>query len=258
MGKPFLSARWKNLLMANYAVDPALLAPLVPEHTELDIFNGECLVSLVAFQFLDTRVKGFRIPWHVNFPEINLRFYLKRTVGAPTASMPAQTSEHPVPSVNGELRRGVSFITEIVPRHAITLVANTLFNEHYKTRRMSQRVVVSDDKLKAEYTFVEKGQLQKLACSTDIHPKAIKPGSLEDFITEHYYGYTKGKTTLEYRVEHPSWRTFAVREYKIDIDFKAVYGEPWGFLKGRVPHSVLLAEGSEVNVYSAGKVTSHG
>jgi uncharacterized protein len=239
MGKPFLSARWKNLLMANYAVDPALLKPLVPEYTELDIFNGECLVSLVAFQFLDTRVKGFRIPWHVNFPEINLRFYLKRTV-------------------NGELRRGVAFIAEIVPRHAITFVANTLFNEKYKTRRMSQRVVVSDDRLRTEYTFVEKAQLQKLACSTDIHPKPIKPGSLEDFITEHYYGYTQGRTTLEYRVEHPSWRTFAMRDYKIDVDFKAVYGEPWGFLKGRVPHSVLLAEGSEVNVYGAQKVKSYG
>lgn len=244
--------------MANYEVNPELLAPLVPQFTELDFFKGQCLVSLVAFQFLDTRVMGFRIPWHVNFPEINLRFYLKRTVCAPTASLPAQTAEPPIPSVSNELRRGVAFISEIVPRHAITFVANTLFNEHYKTRRMSQRVAVSDDTLKAEYSFKEKGKLQKLSCRADIHARPIKGSSLEDFITEHYFGYTQGRHTLEYRVEHPSWRTFALRDYQIDVDFESVYGKQWAFLKGRVPHSVLLAEGSEVNVYSALKVKNHG
>lgn len=220
--------------MANYEVDPSILAPLVPKHTELDLFGGKCLVSLVAFQFRNTHVKGFRIPWHVNFPEINLRFYLKRT--------------H-----ENKLRRGVSFIAEIVPRHAITLVANTLFNENYKTRRMSERVMVSD-LMKAEYKFVEKGHTQTLACSADTEPRILKPGSLEEFITEHYYGYTKGKHTLEYQVEHPQWRTFQVRDYKIDVDFASVYGDEWGFLKGRVPHSVLLAEGSAVNVYAAQKL----
>lgn len=237
--KPFLSARWKNLFMANYEVDPARLAPLVPEGTELDLFKGSALVSLVAFQFLNTRVKGFRIPWHINFPEINLRFYLKR-------------------NANGEERRGVAFISEIVPRRMISIVANTLFNEHYKTRKMAQRVRVSDDRLKAEYSFVEKGRTQKISAVAGINPQPLKAGSLEDFITEHYYGYTKGRRTMEYKVEHPSWRTFQIQDYTIDVDFAAAYGNEWAGLTGMKPHSVLLAEGSDVKVYSGEKLKGNG
>ena len=225
--------------MANYEVDPAKLAALVPQGTELDLFQGRALVSLVAFQFLNTRVKGFRIPWHINFPEINLRFYLKRTV-------------------NGEPRRGVAFISEIVPRRAISLVANTLYNEHYKTRKMTQRVRVSDDRLKADYTFVEKGRIQKISAVAGINPQPLKAGSLEDFITEHYYGYTQGRHTMEYQVEHPSWRTYAIQDYTIEVDFGAAYGHDWAHLTGMKPHSVLLAEGSDVNVYSGQKLKLHG
>lgn len=225
--------------MANYEVDAGVLQPLVPADTELDLYQGRALVSLVAFQFLNTRVKGFRIPWHVNFPEINLRFYLKRTVG-------------------GEDRRGVAFIREIVPRHAITFVANTLFNENYVTRRMGQKVRVSGDSLKAAYNFWERGRAQSISCRTGITPQPLKPGSLEEFITEHYYGYTKGRKTLEYQVEHPQWRTLQIQDYNIAVDFGLVYGEPWSKLTGMRPHSVLFAEGSEVSVYSVRKVSALG
>lgn len=237
MKRPFLTAKWQNLFMANYEVAPSLLEDFVPVGTELDLFQGKALVSLVAFQFQQTRVKGFKIPWHVNFPEINLRFYLKRT--------------H-----EGELRRGVAFIREIVPRHAITLVANLLFNENYATRKMSERVRLADEQLKATYTFAEKGRTQTISAMSGIYPQNLKPGSLEDFITEHYYGYTggKGQRTMEYRVEHPSWRTYALQDYRIDVDFGAVYGDAWSRLTGMKPHSVLLAEGSEVSVYAGEKL----
>lgn len=223
--------------MANYAVDPAQLTPLVPIGTELDLFKGDALVSLVAFQFLDTRVLGLPVPWHINFPEINLRFYLKRVV-------------------NGELRRGVAFISEIVPRHAITLVANSLFNEHYKTRPMSMRVQVADNLVKADYSFREKNADQTISCTSDATPQPIGPGSLEDFITEHYFGYTgSAKTkTLEYQVEHPSWRTHKINNYAIDLDFGQAYGDSWAPLTRQKPHSVLFAEGSEVNLYSGNRI----
>lgn len=238
MKRPFLTAKWQNLFMANYEVAPSLLEKFVPAGTELDLFQGKALVSLVAFQFQQTRVKGFKVPWHVNFPEINLRFYLKRV--------------H-----EGELRRGVAFIREIVPRHAITLVANLLFNENYVTRKMAERVRVADNQLKAVYTFVEKGRTQTISAVSGIYPQNLKPGSLEDFITEHYYGYTggQGQRTIEYRVEHPSWRTYTLQDYRVDVDFGAVYGEAWLRLTGMKPHSVLLAEGSDVSVYAGEKLT---
>ncbi len=241
MTKPFLSARWNNLFMANYEVDPAKLEAMVPGGCELDLFQGRALVSLVAFQFLDTQIKGFKIPWHVNFPEINLRFYLRRTL-------------------DNETRRGVAFVSEIVPRHAITFVANTLFNEHYKTRKMSQRVRISGNELRAEYTFEEKGRKQTISAVAGIQAQPFKAGSLEDFITEHYYGYTggRGQRTMEYQVEHPSWRIHTIHSYQIDVDFGAAYGGDWAKLTGMKPHSVLFAEGSNVNVYSGQKLKHNG
>src|SRR5690349_10650745 len=100
----FLTAQWKDLIIANYEVDPALLSSRVPGGTELDLQDGHCFVSLVGFMFLETRVLGVPIPFHVNFEEVNLRFYVTRRL-------------------QGETRRAVCFVKEIVPRAVIAAVA---------------------------------------------------------------------------------------------------------------------------------------
>ncbi len=64
--------------MLNYEIDPAVLAPFVPVGTELDLFEGRAVVSLVGFLFLKARVTGIPIPFHRNFEEVNLRFYVRR------------------------------------------------------------------------------------------------------------------------------------------------------------------------------------
>src|SRR4029079_1533831 len=116
----FLTAKWNDLIMANYEVDPALLGPRLPAGTTLDLHEGRCFVSLVGFMFLDTRVLGFPVPFHVNFEEVNLRFYLKR-------------------ELETEIRRGVVFIKEIVPRFAIATVARVMYGEPYECWSMSNR-----------------------------------------------------------------------------------------------------------------------
>ena len=108
----FLTAEWRSLLMLNYAIDPAVLRPLVPHGVELDLWEGEALVSMVGFLFLHTRVMGVPIPFHRNFEEVNLRFYVRRS--APEG-----------------WRRGVTFVREIVPRRAIATLARVLYNEPY-------------------------------------------------------------------------------------------------------------------------------
>ena len=77
----FLTARWVHLVMLNYEVDPAVLQPFVPAGVELDDWQGRTLASMVGFNFLDTRVLGVPIPFHRNFEEVNLRFYVRRHVG---------------------------------------------------------------------------------------------------------------------------------------------------------------------------------
>ena len=59
----FLRAEWRKLALANYAVDPALLQPMVPHKTELDLWNDTCYVSLVGFMFVNTRLLGIKVPF---------------------------------------------------------------------------------------------------------------------------------------------------------------------------------------------------
>lgn len=226
----FLQAEWRKLAMANYAVDPLLVQQYLPAKTEIDFWNGTCYVSLVGFMFQQTRLKGVRIPFHTDFEEVNLRFYVRF-------------------NDNGEWKRGVVFIKEIVPKPALTFVANVVYHEKYETMPMEHEWINSDDSLSVEYRW-RKGTWHSLRVVTEKIPAPIKPHSEEEFITEHYWGYTKvnDRTTSEYGVEHPRWDVYPTKAYAIDVDFGRVYGNAFDFLKKETPRSVFLAEGSAIQV----------
>lgn len=224
----FLKARWKNLIFVNYEIDPAILAPYVPEGTELDLYKGKCHVSIVAFMFMDVKVLGIKLFRHVNFEEVNLRFYVKH-----------------------KGKRGVVFIQEIVPKPLITFVANTIYHEHYCLAKMDHQWSEDDDSRHFEYRWKasKKNQWQTVAVTTEKEFTEIEEDSEEQFITEHYWGYTKhGTRTYEYEVVHPTWRQLKIKDIKLDIDFEANYGKDFSFLQSATPSSVILAEGSEVSV----------
>lgn len=226
----FLEAEWRKLVMANYVVDKSLLLKYLPDKTELDLWDGDCYVSLVGFMFLNTKVKGLKIPFHINFEEVNLRFYVRHKCGE-------------------EWKRGVVFVKEIVPKPALTFVANTVYKEKYVTMPMSHTWSFNEDSLLVEYRWKSKNWNSFNVVSA-IEPGAIEPGSEEEFITEHYWGYTKIKEgkTAEYEVEHPRWKVYKTKSYEIEADFGDLYGKDFGFLSTLQPKSVFLAEGSEVNL----------
>lgn len=234
--RTFLDAQWRKLVMVNYAIDPEVLKPYVPYNTELDLWNGTCYVSLVGFMFVDTKVMKMKIPFHINFEEINLRFYVKY-------------------GDNIEYKRGVVFIKEIVPRPALTFVANTLYNENYETMPTRHQWIEGDNTLTVEYGW-KKGEWNMLKVVADKTPVDIKPYSEEEFITEHFWGYTKVADTItsEYEVAHPRWQIYPIKEYEVNVDFTKVYGSSFGFLKGLEPVSVYLAEGSEIIVKQGAKL----
>lgn len=219
--------------MANYEIAPSVLASRVPAGTELDLHDGRCFVSLVGFMFRNTRVLGAPIPFHVNFEEVNLRFYIKR-------------------EVNGEVRRAVCFVKEIVPRYAIATVARVFYGEPYECWQMGHSIT---DK-KVMYSW-SKGANNNLL-SVEIGDSAGVPeaGSHGEFIIEHYWGYTKrgGKRVDEYKVEHPKWELFSVKSEVIDVDFANTYGNEFASLTDAKPYSVLLAKGSEISVYKGEKI----
>ena len=157
--------------MANYPVDPAVLIPHLPCRTELDSFNGIHFVSLVGFLFANTKVLGFSFPFHKTFEEVNLRFYVRY-------------------KENGQWKRGVVFLKEIVPKRMITFVANTLYGENYSTHRMKHQWTVKDAEIDVSYSWLVDNEWNYLKAVAEKEPQPLKEGSEEEFITEHYWGYT--------------------------------------------------------------------
>lgn len=236
MKKTFLTAEWRKLAMANYVVDPSVLQKFVPPHTELDFYQGNCYVSLIGFMFMNTKIKGIKVPFHVNFEEVNLRFYVRYKEG-------------------DEWRRGAVFISEIVSKPMIALVANTLFHEHYEVLKTKHNWQQENDSLKVSYQWKKK---EWYHFYLEVKPQSAPfiKGSEEEFITEHYWGYTSaGKNkSLEYAVEHPSWEVYPVKQYHIHADFEDLYGKDFAFLNQQKPNSVFLVEGSEVLIRDGRKI----
>src|SRR5690554_4002064 len=182
----FLKAEWRKLALANYVVDKEVLTQYVPFGTELDLWEGKCYVSLVGFMFKNTRLLGVKIPYHINFEEVNLRFYVKRFE-------------------NDQWKRGVVFIKEIVPKRALTFVANTVYHENYETMLMSHKWEESETHQTVEYNWSKSGKLHSFQVQTSLKKQEIVPQSETEFITEHYWGYAKinHKKSNEYEVRHP-------------------------------------------------------
>ncbi len=235
----FLTAGWHYLVMQNYEVDPAILLPRVPAGTTLDTWNGKALVSMVGFLFKRTRVKRVPIPYHINFEEINLRFYVLREEG-------------------GELRRGVVFIKEIVPRAAIAWVARVIYNENYvalPTRHQLQLPTDTADGLVA-YEWRTGERWNRLAATVQGRPYLAPEDSHESFITEHYWGYAAQQdgSTVEYQVEHPRWNVWNAVTTEFDCDVSSLYGEEFAPFLSADPVSAFVADGSDVIVRSGGRI----
>lgn len=237
MARTFLTAHWRNLIMANYVVDPALLTPYIPPGTELDTWNGRCYASLVGFLFDQTKVLGVSIPFHRTFEEVNLRFYVRYNDA-------------------GNWKRGVVFISEIVPRPAITWVANGLYGERYAAMPMRHHWSDEGAKRLYRYEWRFRGQWNKLEVATEGPAQPLEEGSEAQFIAEHYWGYARrgANSTTEYEVVHPSWETEAVTSYDIQCDAAALYGAEFAAPLSAPPSSVFLARGSAVAVKSGQRI----
>lgn len=230
MAGTFLSAEWRSLVMLNYEVPADVLLPRVPKGTVLDLFEGRALVSVVGFRFLKTTVLGAGIPGYRDFDEINLRFYVR--------------------SAADGARRGVVFIKEIVPHYAVAWTARALYNENYFAHPMRSKVEPAGDDHHYTYAFDAHGRTHTLSARTRGAARPLAPGSEEEFIAEHYYGYATQRDggTLEYRVEHDPWDAHAVQHAALDCDASNVYGEAFCGALAAPPRSALVAVGSPIRV----------
>ncbi len=237
MPQSFLTAEWRNLLMANYQIEPSILQKYLPCGTELDSFNDVHYVSLVGFLFKNTRLKGLSIPFHRHFEEVNLRFYVRH-------------------KDEGVWKRGVVFIKEIVPQRMLTFVANHIYNEKYSTHRMKHIWTNDGNNLEVEYYWKVRRDWNYIKAVADLKTVSVKKDSEEEFITEHYWGYTfvSNNCTGAYEVTHPKWNIHKVRSYQIKCNVKELYGDDFVNALAQEPASVFLAEGSLVNVMGKTKI----
>ena len=230
----FLTAEWRDLVMLNYEVDPSLLIRYVPAGTTLDSFDGRTYLSLVGFQFCHTKLLGcLPVPFHANFDEVNLRFYVRRKEG-------------------GEERRGVVFIAEVVPMRAIATMAHLLYGENYSYHPMRHRIESEGLNKAAEYQWQVGNQWCRLWAQTMGLATRPQEGSLEQFIAEHYWGYSAQRTggSLEYHVAHVPWQVWATSNAGFDGEARTLYGEELSTVLRRPPDCTFVADGSPVSVFT--------
>jgi uncharacterized protein len=234
-GRVFLSAEWRNLLLLNYETPRDLLLRFVPPGTEPDSFGGKIFASLVGFQFLRTRLAGLiPIPFHAHFEEVNLRLYVRRR------------------HTEGD-RRGVVFIREIVPRLAIAKIARWFFGENYSSFPMSHSISLHGLSAKVSYRWKFRGEWCGIRGESKSAFALPTEGSLEQFITEHYWGYSAqaSNRTLEYRVAHPPWSVRRCDSASLEGQAASLYGMDFAGILSRPPDSAFLAQGSAVDVWPA-------
>jgi uncharacterized protein YqjF (DUF2071 family) len=234
--RPFLTAEWRWLVILDFEADPALLAPLVPDGTVLDLWRGRALVSVVGFRFLETRLLGVAIPGHRDFDEVNLRLYVRRELD------------------DGTVRRGVTFIRELVPRAAIALVARATYNEPYRALPMRSVApgAATERPGRIQYSWRTSRGWSRVSATAVGSPEPIDPASQAGFVTEHYWGYTRQRDgrTVEYEVAHPRWRRWRAADALLEADLADTYGDEWVPVLSRPPVSALVADGSKVAVFA--------
>jgi hypothetical protein len=230
--KVFLKAKWENIIMANYQIEPKLLLPFLPKGVSLDLYQGKAYVSLVGFMFKNTKLFDVPIPFFGTFEEINLRFYVVRKEG-------------------DELKRGVVFINETIPYRLVAWIANKLYKEHYTVVPTKHQLIKTSESNHIQFEWLLQKKWNSIAVDFDSKTESMKTDSLEKFIYEHYYGYTKinEHQTEEYQLRHPSWKTHKINDYNIDCDFEAMYGKSFSILNQTKPTAVFIAKGSDVAIY---------
>jgi uncharacterized protein YqjF (DUF2071 family) len=228
--KPFVSAVWSDLLIVSYAVPECTLKPYLPPGLTIDLHAGEAYVSIAAFRFRHTRVLGWSTPIPADlcdFPQLNLRFYARH-----------------------ERERGIIFLREFVPSPLVANMVRLCYNEPYHAAPLTCRTSVVDDLRRVRYDL-HWGNARHAAAVTARQPACTpEPGSLGDFFTEQDWGFGRGRNgaLTRFRVRRAPWREYFIEEYYLKLDFEAVFGPPWAFLQDRKPSSVVLFEGSAVDV----------
>ncbi|MDC0257422.1 DUF2071 domain-containing protein [Crocinitomicaceae bacterium] len=220
------------MISANYVVDPEFIKKYIPKGTELELFEGKCYVSLVAFLYSNTKLMKVPVPFHRKFEEINLRLYVKRKIG------------------ENEWRSEVAFPKLFFPKRAVSIVANTIYKEKYETRRMNHSWSEDSEYLHTRYG-IKKGDWHNINVVTNKQAEPIAPNTPEHLFSKHYWGTAQinNEKCTVYEVDRSEWNIYKTVDSDISFDFASVFGSDFHALTNLEPESVQLFDGSPVTVY---------
>jgi hypothetical protein len=222
--RELFQGQYQDLALVTYAVEPALLTPLVPKDTVLDLVDGRALVSLVAMRLVQPRVLGVGVPFAGELAQVNLRFYVREGV-----------------------HQGVVFVREDVPSRVFAWGGRALFNEPYARSQVTCIKEEIGQTARLDYLLHAAGRIHHL--SLEVRGGAQMPDAgPAKFIEQRPFAYGRARSgeTLCYALSHPLWRTRPVERFRLDWDFAALYGERFAVLNAEEPHAVVFAEGSPV------------
>jgi uncharacterized protein YqjF (DUF2071 family) len=185
-GPWIMTQTWHNLLFAHWPVALDALRPLVPAKLQIDTFDGQAWVGIVAFRLSGIRLRGFpEVGWVSHFPEINVRTYV---------------------TLNG--KPGVLFLSLDADNRAAIALAKPWFRLAYQTARIEHRTTGGGFAFSAQR--IERNA-PPAAFTATYRPTAAAfaaaPGSLAHWLTERYCYYSAGPQGRIYRcdIHHPTW-----------------------------------------------------
>lgn len=235
-GRPFLEVQLHALVMVNFEINPEGLLPHVPPGTELDAVRGRTFVSLVGFLFVRPRLWGIPVPFHGRFEQVNLRFYVVRRTG-------------------GDVRRGVVFLQEIVPRRWVALAARKIYGEKYTRLPMRHYVDLkpngSGPAGTIEYGWQYQGRWNAIRVEARDEEVESRYGHETAFVTDRRWGYSlqSDGSRLEYAVERPPWRLRRATNVELTGDMARLWGSKIGEALARPPVFSLWIGDSPFSVH---------
>lgn len=225
-----ISSEFRKVTLINYVVPVEVIEKYLPEHTKPDYYNGECMISLVGFQVHKLKVANVKLPLLKNFEEIDLQIYVKRFDGA-------------------QWRKGVVVINRIFDMPGTAPLTNTLFRTNYTSLPTSGSVQETEKFLQVKYSWHVREMEQSFMVRSNRLAAPYDKDTEAAFILDRYYGYLKTEEdTYEYEIKHVNWHLYTVEEYSVDVDFSRQFDPAFNVLNSQTPHSVILTEGSPVEI----------
>ena len=239
MLKLSISSEFRKVALLNYIIPQEVIEKYLPKHTKPDLYNGNCFISLVGFQVKKLKLNDVKVPLIKDFDEIDLQIYVKHFNGA-------------------SWEKGVVVISRIFDQPGLAPLTNTIFQTNYISHPSKSEVKEDQHGLEVKYSWQFDGKEQSFSVKSNNLAAPYDKGTEAAFILDRSLGFIRvtEEETLKYPVTHASWHLYTVEEYAVDVDFSRQYDPALNLLNSRIPHSVILTEGSTVEIGENVEVSS--